>query len=273
MAWEPLHKAHSIERVRVIVQFAEPLSVKSVLKIAAPIAQTYSDLGFDTVDRTDTELPGVPFKLEELPVGHLDPTAGYVLRRLDDRNSVVEELGLRQRVFGYVSTAYDRWDTLVARLSEFLFVQLEQASETVDISHIKLEYWDTFFAQPDGAARNVSELIRNIDPNIPSVTIESNHQWHSHIGWFEGDDNNRVLVNRHIDIVDKRSENDEPRRAATIYTLTEQRCGPDFLESRDIVSVLNALHQISIRVFSDALTDDYLMKVGVDQDAGKKKRD
>lgn len=262
MGWKPAHEAHAIERVRLLVEFSSPLSEKQLTKFTLPITQRFRDFGFDQIARAESTIQNIVLA----PAGLASPVQqqnqnGWVMQRTDKRQ-VVEEAGFRDGVFGYMSMEYGRWENLASRFWDLFEGPLAQAIESVDISTIKLEYWDKFIFVGNPADANVNNLLNNIDPAIPAVVTNGASLWHSHIGWFESFQNSVVLINRNFDVVDERLS-DKTQRACNVLTLVEIRQPREVSTVERLKVILEYIHKRSLLLFGSSLTEEQRVNVNM----------
>lgn len=264
MTWKPMHEAHAIERVRVRFRFQEPLPSKILTKAINGIVESAPALGFNSV--TPAESGIATFSIQPGGVPKQEPSKnGVVLRRHSD-GDVVEEVGFRDLVFGYVTTTYGRWENLRQRLEEVLLPALRNAEAAIDLGAIKLEYWDGFRFDGDPGKADAVGLLANLDVALPPEVRASQSTWHSHIGWFEGGEASPMLINRNLDMVD-RTEAEKILRFLRIYTLVERRPGVEPLEIPTVSETLEVMHKRALRLLGESLTKEYREMIGLDLSA------
>lgn len=268
MTWKPRHEAHAIERVRVFFEFREPIPSKVLAKSSASITDKFAELGFDALEPAESSFTTIKVQLNAAPEKEVGSRNGFVLRRRQD-GALAEEVGLRDLVFGYVTTTYGRWEAMKKRLEEVLLPVLDAVSEIVELDKIKLEYWDSFYFDGEPAKADVSKLVSSVDASIPADVRNGSSAWHSHIGWFEGEEAARILLNRNLDMVDRTEADGTVRRVLSIYTLVEKRSLVDALDLGSVRSQLDEMHKRSLQLFGGSLAEEYRAKVGIDLGAYK----
>lgn len=267
MTWRPRHEAHAIERVRLLFKFCEPIPSKMVAKSSEETRQKAFDLGFDDVGPAESSIATI--KLQ----GHSaqtepSPKNGFVMRRHQD-GAVVEEVGFRDMVYGYMTKTYGRWDSLVTRLEEILFPSLNNISEVAELDSIKLEYWDSFVFEGDPLEADVSKLLSFVDAAIPPDVRAGSSAWHSHVGWFEGEEETPTLINRNIDVVDTSNGEGKDMRSLGMYTLVERRSKSATLDFQSVRELINGMHNRSLLLFGESLSAEYRDQIGIDLEAYK----
>lgn len=261
MGWKPVHEAHAIDRVHVVVQFNNPLTDKLLAKLTSSVVANFRSLGFEELTRADSAIQNIMVPAQTGVVMPEITQNGWILKRTS-ADKLMEEAGFRDSIFSYMSTEYGRWGNLVSRFWDIFEAPLETALESVDISSIKLEYWDRFVF--DGAPQDAdaSLLLANIDPTIPASAISGNSLWHSHSGWFENHDDDLILVNRNVGLVDEAVAS-ESRRVCNIFTLVELRPTKPIESVEKSKSTLEHLHQRSLALFGTSLSDEQRDKIGL----------
>lgn len=251
-----------------MVNFKEPLPSKLLRSSTQEIVLKAQELQFNTVEQAHSNVANIIFSanaaLDELPAQVPTNQNGHVLRRVEN-GAIIEELGLRDGRFGYVSTVYGRWENLRERLDNTLMPPLAAVSAAVDIEAIKLEYWDSFWFDGDKEQADASELIHEFHPALPKNAISGGSLWHSHHGWFEGDPEMPILVHLNLDSVDRTNkETKDTKRFLGIYTLLEQRSGNRGIEIEGIAEHLDLLHKRSVTILGKTLNADIRAQIGID---------
>lgn len=262
MPWQPLHEAHAIERVRLLIGFKEPLPSKVLRNVSEPIAAEPGKYFFDEVARVDSTI----LELQIGPGGEPKPQPagqnGTVFRR-HSGPAVVEELALRDSVFGYMTSQYGRWRNFVDRLEGTLVPPAISALQVADASLVKLEYWDTFAFNGDAKKANVAEVLAHVPSGIPEESAAGATTWHNHVGWFEADEGNRLLINQNFDAVDRTHEDGTVERVLNVYTLVEERFDHWSLSEENLKELLDKLHQRSIELLGAALKPEFRKEIGL----------
>jgi uncharacterized protein (TIGR04255 family) len=261
MTWKPIHEAHAIDRVRILLQFTSPLTDKLLARATDSVISGFQQLGFEQVLRAESTIQSLVISVQPGQVVPEVSQNGWLLRR-STSGTLVEEAGFRDGVFGYFSTEYGRWENLEKRFHDVFGAPLKVALDSVDVTSIKLEYWDRFAFEgvPDQA--DIRDLLVSVDPSIPVASASGSTLWHSHSGWFEDFDGDKVLINRNIDLVDEPPPA-ESRRLCNIYTLTEFRGTTPVDNLPKVTKVLEHLHRRSLALFGASLTDTQRKNIGL----------
>jgi uncharacterized protein (TIGR04255 family) len=261
MGWKPIHEAHAIDRVRILVQFNSPLTDKILTKAAAPATSKFQELGFEQLHRAESMIQGFMISVQPGPIVPEIAQNGWVLKR-SSAGVLTEEAGFRDGVFGYMSTEYGRWENLATRFWDVFEPSLSIALDSVDISSIKLEYWDRFVFDGKPASANLRDLLVTVDPVIPESAVSGAALWHSHSGWFKDYNENVVLVNRNVDVIDEPSA-EGPRRHCNIFTLVELRVANAIDSVQTCKTTLEHLHRRSLALFGSSLAETQRSNIGL----------
>lgn len=262
MGWKPVHEAHAIERVRVLIEFSSPLSEKQLTKFVVPTTEKFRDFGFDQIARAESTIQGIILAPAGGPGSIQQQNQnGWVMQRTD-RRQIIEEAGFRDGVFGYMSTEYGRWENLASRFWDLFEGPLAQAIVNVDVNTIKLEYWDKFIFAGNSAEADVNTLLKAIDPAIPEEVTRGASLWHSHVGWFESFQGCMVLINRNFDVVDERLP-DRSQRVCNVLTLVELRQPRNIESNDDIRAIFEYLHNRSLLLFGSSISEEQRVNVNI----------
>lgn len=266
--WKPRHEAHAIERVRLLFTFREPIPSKVVAKSSYETRQQAYDLGFDAVGPAESSIATIKLQARNAPQTEPSARNGFVMRRHQD-GALVEEIGFRDMVYGYMTKTYGRWESLVARLEEALIPALDNISDIAELDAIKLEYWDSFVFEGNPLEANVSNLLSVVDAAIPPDVRAGSSAWHSHVGWFEGNEESPTLINRNIDVVDTSNEEGQNMRSLGIYTLVERRSKSNPIDFQSVRDLIDGMHNRSLLLFGESLSEEYRNQIGINLEAYK----
>lgn len=265
MAWRSIHPGHAIERVRVQTVFTEPLPSKVLARCSEPLIAVATSLGFNEVSQADSNV----LNIHVAPTGQSKPLQkgqnGWSFRRKIDQ-ALTEELALRDGVFGYVSTQYDRWADMRSRLQQVFEPAVAAALDVSDATALKLEYWDSFVFDGDRIGADASDLLSARPALVPDSAYSGPDNWHSHFGWFEWVKDNRLLINQNFDAVDLHREGEEvDQKALNIYTLTEHRFESWKLDASNLIETIDLLHERSLQIFARSITPELREVIGIDE--------
>lgn len=265
MHWTPIRPNHAIERTRVLIQFATPISNKVVSTLGKLVEEGrhLSGLG-----------PRVEVLSDDIAVaaGAAGPqfltqrSVGWQFNRETEPGAVVEALVLGHRSFIYETTEYVRWRLFKERYSSLTDGVINKLASDVDVQSIALEYFDRFvFDGPMIQASPDLLLHKVFSSNLPASARSGNELWHVHRGWFEGVGNGRFLINQNITAEDGKMPDGTDVRSVSIFTKVEHQSNGSEIDLNTILVDIDSMHDVSKRVISEALLDNAKQKVGLVQ--------
>lgn len=222
-------------------------------------------MGFNEISQVPSQIIDVSEEADTRPKRISSELNGWVFKQ-HVGEVVVEEPGIRDGIFGYVSTQYDRWTVMRERLNRILVPAIEVALDVADAKALKLEYWDSFVFEDVWENACASKLLSARQALVPDTAYDGPENWHSHIGWFERVCENRLLINQNFDAVNLRRESDDvEKKALNIYALTEQRFENWKLDSDNLWKTLDFLHDRSVQLFAASINDAQREAIGIDE--------
>lgn len=258
MTWKPAHGAHAIDRVRVLVNFDDPIPDKLLQRAAGETTGRFEDLGFDSLSRADSSILNIILSGQAARTPQ-EPKNGWVLKR----GGIVEEAGFRDGVFGYVTAEYGRWENLVSRFTDIFSAPLNLALQSVYVETVKLEYLDRFIFDGPADQADTSKLLPEVDPAINSDATAGSSVWHSYVGWFEQMLDGKALINRNFDIVEEEIDG-KIRRVAKIRTMTDYRPASKIDDIDHIYVALDELHRRSLLLLGSSISSEAQEQIGMD---------
>lgn len=274
--FEPIHDAHAIEQVAVVVQFSAPIQDDTLFSRIMTAAEEFRDelpLG-GPIQHPFQMLAGVGgFQIAVQPQVLAAPRAAGVTLSVTRQGSVVEEeLRVDRMSITFRSGAYVSWKTLWAKVERYLEPLVPLYAETALIAAIGLTYLDKFYWQGDIPNVRVASLLREgseyVAPHIFGVT----DLWHSHTGAFvKVDGETKRLVNINLDSADE-NYNGSTRRVVTIATaLTDMFNHPGYVQraysAAESASVcakhLDMLHTYNKQVMQRTLNDEICKRIAL----------
>ncbi|MFG1246028.1 TIGR04255 family protein [Xanthobacter flavus] len=290
MPWLPAHQAHAIERVSVTFQFAEPVPSKAWQALLNRASVDLPLQGFNvSLDEMEfnfpqaSNFPGVPqmnafvFGPDGLvPQGQPQTGVGGKTFRRVSGDSVQEEISLLRTRFIYATTLYDRWAGCKKRIANVLGLYLSAVLSSVDISLIKLEYWDRFVSEESGSNAVFAQLFRQDSKHVPEFIFDMHELWHTHVGYFlHTHDVAKRLINVNLDAIDlEERDATNPsirlqRRSVGIYTMVQDTVRQDAPPS-DIdatMVALDGMHAILKDVLADVISEEAARLISLDAKA------
>lgn len=258
--WKPVHEAHAIERVRLLISFSEPLPFKALARAAEHVISDHRGWGLDTSERVSS--PPEHFAIGPNVKAQVAGRDGYVFKKLDGE-TLVEEVGFRTGVFGYVTTTYGKWPTLESRVASFFGPAIDSVKDIVEFSDVKLEYWDAFLFDGNVEEGDARDILANPDVGIPKAGIGPGTFWHHHTGWFETKADEKFLINRNIGVA-PRDVGESTSMTATIYTLVQRRSEDVEIVGDKIFSSVETMHKLSNTIFGETISEGMRNRIGLD---------
>lgn len=220
MQWKPAHETHAIERVSVTVSFNEAIPSKIWQPLLDAATASLLALGFDS--RSDIGLPPAAARgvmsahIVFGPGGQVTPglgeNSGRVFRTSQGNDG--EEIYFQRHLLTYATRGYERWKAFYSRFSDALGESIKDILKYVDISVIKLEYWDRFTFDGPIADASYAELLNADAELLPTFPLTTESLWHSHVGYYAAPPfvGARRLINLNLDAVDlpRRQDDDAP---------------------------------------------------------------
>lgn len=244
MSWKPIFPSHAVERVRVVVTFAENVPGRLASTLAEKFDQIRSDLGFGP--HTQFATTSIAFGINpsgmlpmQVPQGH----SGWQFVREGEAGLPVEAFVLNGNTLVYEMSDYSRWNLVLDRFLEVCGNALSEISGVVDAQSVVHDYFDRFiFSGAANVALPSELLVSELTESLPDE-VKSGHQlWHLHRGWWDGDGKERLLINQNFDALDAETPEGEQVRSIQIYTKAEKRMVDVGLDLTRISEHLNQMH-------------------------------
>ncbi len=257
--WKPVHEAHAIERVRLLLSFAEPVPVKAIARAAEHVTADHRKWGLDTSERIS---PSQQIVLTPNVTARPAGDEGYIFKKLDGE-TLVEEVGFRAGRLGYFTSTYGRWETLRSRVESFFLPAIERLKDVVDFSNVRLDFWDAFLFDGDFKEADARDILASPDVGIPNFALGPGRFWHSHTGWFETRASEKFLVNRNIGVGPKETDGSKIM-SATINIMTQRRAEDGDIAHDQILSTVDIMHKVSNTVFGESISEEMRNRIGLD---------
>ncbi len=266
MTWRPLHSRNAIERVRLTVQFTEPVPAKISRQMAASIQKTQSETrmqGPTPVSTTSFNVMVDPSGAPQVaPQAALPP--GWKFERFASNNVPVEACVFDGATFIYESSDYHRWSAMVQRVRKVAQDALQRASDALTFGLISLEYIDRFIFEGRATDAAIPGIFPGLENVLSSEAIEGRQLWHLHRGWYETSGEAILLVNQNMDAQDGQVlGREEPARSLQLTTRADLRSPHNSLEMAGWDSNLDLLHQTTDLHFKKVLSPHLHASVGI----------
>lgn len=226
VAFDPISGEHAISEVVFGLTFSRPFAPHELDRVAKSHNEWQDELprlsrtggGFEIVfGQVGAPLSGFPTVVGGVSFERIKPDGTLDWRVLVDQNNVFINC-----------LSYTRWADVWPRAREYIkrIIQIAGASENL-VSGSILQYVDIFRWTAERTSYNLSEILSAGD-HVPRSLFDKGHLWHLHQGWFELDENGRILERIHIDGVE--DQNSTPivkldtymhHQLATFYTQSE----------------------------------------------------
>jgi uncharacterized protein (TIGR04255 family) len=246
MTWKPAHEAHAIERVALSFGFREAVPQKVWQTSANDATKVLADRGFQARDVMELSVTASSAGPANPP--NVIPTVAGRSFQLIDNNETVEEVLIGRQAYVYGTTRYSRWRIFIATARELLSRYLDNAMAVIDVSMIKLEYWDRFYYDGDPDSADYSELLRQGSDYVPGFSTKQRSLMHAHMGHFVPVTRGfQRLININLDAVDLPvGSTGGRRRSLGVYTLAQDTLLPDNSPSdaAAVFSHADAVHAI-----------------------------
>lgn len=263
MHWTPIRPNHAIERTRILIQFATPISNKVISGLGKLVDDQRPQTGLGPRFEVHSDDIAVTAGVSG-PQFLSQRSVGWQFNRETEPGVVVEALILGQRSFLYETTEYVRWGLFKERYSNLTSEVIKKLATDVDVLAIALEYFDRFIFSGSLIDASPSLLINNLlCTNLPPSARSGNELWHLHRGWFEGFGENRFLINQNITAENGKKPDDTDVRSVSIYTKVEHQSNDSEIDLNAILANIDGMHVVSKRVVSETLLEDVKQKVGL----------
>lgn len=265
--FEPIHDAHAIEQVAIVLQFANSVTTADFQEIR----KMADDLKGDFPGRS-------PIQTFMVAVGAggvmpANPAQGLVLTDTSKEGVITHELRLEHSSITYRTTMYTRWATIWGRASEYFNKFLPLYSLSSSLSAINLNYIDKFIWNGKSNEGDPRTLLRANSKYLTPAVYESNDLWHSHFGAFvKVDPLTKRLVNVNVDFIDENNDLNA-RRAVSISTvLTDIFNQPtykllDLKALEEISSFIDQraqeLHTYNKEVLGNIISDEMIKRISL----------
>jgi uncharacterized protein (TIGR04255 family) len=262
----PLHEAHAIERLLIVVQFSGQLDDADLAQVKRAGEQF-------------PELPGVTeLQTFTVTVGQIAPPAapnqlsGVSFRAVSKQGTTETELRVDRSSLVFRTSIYTRWDEVWGQARRYFAELVPIFAARGVLSGVALNFVDKFVwtGQPDESRGSM--LLREASPFVAPHVFSAEDLWHSHFGKFVRVDNKvKRLLNVNLDCL-----NEEPaqglRRVISITTVaTDMFNQPGFEQLAlgegatvgDLHKRLDELHDYIKKVFAEVIGDRMTKRIAL----------
>jgi uncharacterized protein (TIGR04255 family) len=270
--FEPIHDAHAIEQVQIVINFAQLLDEVLFGQVRQAMA----------IYKTDAELPGGS-ELQSIAIGFgQNPgffvgapgqiSKGFLMQRIAPNGAIETEVRIEVNSITFRTTLYSRWNTVWGQFSKYLKSIVSMYAGNSPVMHVSLSFVDKFFWVGERATCQPKVLLRPNSRYLCPYIYDSPDLWHSHTGAFlPVDQFTKRLLNVNVDYLDEQMV-DQPRRIINISTvLTDMLNQPGFkphqlspIEAFDkLQERLVQLHEQSKHFFSEVISDEMCKRIAL----------
>jgi uncharacterized protein (TIGR04255 family) len=262
VTWEPFTADHAIERVRIVIHFAQAIQPKQVSSFASMVEAKRAAFGLGPQTTTNANMVEIDAGTGEARLSK--QPFGWSFSKTKSDGAAVEAIILNPQFLLYDAATYDRWVTFWRRYEAISSDLRERIQADINVRAVSLEYVDRFrFDGPTEAAQPDLLVRENIVGSLPGSVGSGRELWHVHRGWFEGDEPHRFLVNQNFDAQSVQDIDGSEVRSLAILTKVERQSATGDLDISTLQRDIDAMHTLSKRVVCDALVDDMCKRVGL----------
>lgn len=271
--FEPIHDAHAIEQVAIIVEFNRLLDDLSLME-AYKLSEKFKD---DLPGKVEMAKQGLSIPIEKQgAVTHHPPISmGIGLRRVAPDGTVVDELRIERSSITFITTSYTRWGKIWGKASSYFKELLPiYLSNDGNLIAIGLNYADKFVWKGIPDECNPKFLIREDSKYICNHIFGTKELWHSHTGVFiRADDHTKRLLNANIDYIDDIKPEEQKKIVSIAITVTDQFNQPSYIPLDNtenqfsiIENHLNDIHDFSKSVLSELIVEKMCRRIALNEE-------
>jgi uncharacterized protein (TIGR04255 family) len=278
--FEPLHQAHAIDQVALILNFQRPLDAR-VLRAARDAVGNPEDLPARAELRAyalqvgPNMIPaGAAVAGPALVQGGAAPLAGFSFTRMRPDGSEEIEFQVQRHQVSFRTVVYTRWAKVFAQAQKLLEKVLPVFLSYSPITAIAMNYADKFVCLATPGECDARRLLRKDSPYLAPSVFEAKDLWHCHTGAFSRpDEQTKRLITVNADLLSDRVE-EKDRTVLSItsiltdgfnnpgYSPTELKpdAGPDFVFRR-----FDALHALDKIVLGSIIVPSLAKRIALEQ--------
>lgn len=266
--FEPLHAAHAIEQLVLVLQLNRQLSDEELLSVRRamislqselPATQQLRALNFALINGTPSVAPS-------------EVDAGLSLSCIGKNGSVEKELKLERQSITYRCTVYTRWAEVRADCLRYFATLLPHFHDDILISALGLTFVDKFVWTGNSKDASPKNLLADDSPYFGRYVFDLNDMWHAHTGAFLSPSvETKRLLNINIDCVDELGS-EVPKRVVGISTVATDMlnqpgyapCAIDAHGSLEfLTNRIDQLHSVLKDVFGKLINQDMKARINL----------
>lgn len=264
--FNPVHAAHAIEQVMLVLQFDRPLDDVFFQRVRDTAKQFKKKLP------AESDIQGVTFVIGPEVREKAATSHGFSLRRMEPDGAVGHELRIERSSLAFITTLYTRWDAVWSQAAEYFDALAPIYVEQVGLAGAGVNYVDKFVWSGELSECRPAILLRENSKYICPYVYSTEDFWHSHTGAFiRVDSNTKRLLNVNIDYLEVQKQDETSRIVVFTTVLTDQlnQLGYESysVTPESIVEVVNArmksLHIFSKEIFGSLINDTMSRRIAL----------
>lgn len=216
--FEPIHDAHAIDQVGLVLQFNGPIPLN---ESGTTAVWTVADAFKDELPAS-TNLQPISLWMGAAPPGLRFPVSGRALASVQRDGTIERELRVDLTSIAFRSMTYTRWDAVWKQVSRYFDVLMPAyLAAGVALSGISLNFVDKFVWSGELAEMRPKSLLRPRSQYVAPHVYEASDLWHCYTGAFTRIDGFvKRLLNINIDCLeDTQTQTGATRRLVSITTV------------------------------------------------------
>lgn len=271
--FEPIHDAHAIEHVQIIINFAQPLDDVLFGHVRQAMADYKAELP------GGSELQSIAIAFGQTPgffagaPGQI--SKGFFMQRMAPNGAIEAEVRVEANSITFRTTLYSRWKAVWGQFSKYLKSIGGIYAGNSSVMQVSLSFVDKFVWIGERDSCRPKLLLRPKSLYLCPYVYESPDLWHSHTGAFlPVDEHTKRLLNVNVDYLDEQMV-EQPRRIINISTvLTDILNQPGFTphnlapaEAFDkLQERLVQLHEQSKYFFGEVISDEMCKRIALSRE-------
>lgn len=266
--FEPIFPAHAIERCTASVLFHEAIPGKVMQRLRDRAAPVAGAMGLD--EAFEPASFGIPINLVPNQLIRLDAAGLSGIARFASSDGGLG-LTMSSNALVWQTTSYVRWAPFIGQFEELVAPLVEQVTDIVPISVVKLEYLDRFFWTGEWENIDYGQLLGISSDLVAHRGSKAQREWHSHVGWFHQLADRRRLLNVNLDVFAMpRGEEQVLRPTVGIFTMAQDQAlaeatgvPPTWAEGERVADVLEGQHHALKELLAGVITNEAANEIGL----------
>ncbi len=257
--FNPIHSAHAIEQVVLVLQFDKPLDSTNFAEVLKAAEQFKPDFSKSIPIQKLTFVFGAGASNQPDPIN-----SGTSFQKTGADESVENELRVEQAALTFTTTKYTRWAAVWSQASSYFDALVPFYTKHAGLSGISVNYVDKFVWSGNVNDCKPSYLLRTDSKYLCPHVYTAEDFWHSHTGAFTRYDAfTRRLLNVNVDYLDEIRLEQTHRIVAITTVLADQLNQPGYTprslnqdQNIDFIkSHMDNLHILGKAVFGNIIND------------------